>query len=85
MVEEQNQMVHDLCPQGQSATADGMVRALINIYTDARATQRKSMNQSRGVREGFQEEKLLKLSFKRQVGVSEIHMGNKTLLVDRAA
>ena len=43
MVEEQSQMVHDLCPQGQSATADGMVRALINIYTDARATQRKSM------------------------------------------
>ena len=56
MLEEQNQMVQDLGPQAQSTAADGMVRALTHIYTDARATQRESMKSDGGVRQGFQEE-----------------------------
>ena len=43
MLEEQNQMAQDLGPQAQSTTADGMIRALTDKYTDARATQRESM------------------------------------------
>ena len=41
MLEEQNQMAQDLGPQAQSTTADGMIRALTDKYTDARATQRE--------------------------------------------
>ena len=41
LLEEQNQMVQDLGPQPQSTPADGMIRALIDKYTDARATQRR--------------------------------------------
>ena len=41
MLEEQNQMVQDLGPQPQSTTANGMIRALTDKYTDARATQQR--------------------------------------------
>lgn len=43
MLEEQSQMVHGLRPQSQSAIADRIVRALIDIYADTRGTQTESM------------------------------------------
>lgn len=47
-LEEQNQMVRDLCPQSTSAIADRMVRAQVDIYTDARATQAESVKSDCG-------------------------------------